>query len=250
MKRFFIFCIFSLFNPIIFGENIFVYNPKNVKPGQNIVGSSCQAVRLKGDWYLTAAHCVDIDCKDACVVEVYTENGPFRTTQENVSWLKSKSTKRSSYDLALVNFQDAKIPVGSFKSPSILIIDKTKLNTPTPKILNKSLNIPSAGLTSWGKVFYGPLSKIIFTRDVRLSHGLSGSGVFIGTDNLIAITSAATGRDWNTEFSVFSVFDDKVEQFLGQVPSLYFKHITTQDFEDIDTLPKEEKNTLISLDRD
>ena len=92
---------------------------------------------------------------------------------------------------------------------------------------------------------HNPNSKIIFTEDLGLFHGLSGAGVLTDTDELIAITSATAGKGNKIRFSVFPVFDEKVESFLVQNGlSLYFKHVNLSDFKDV----TQNKEILISLD--
>ena len=239
MRKLFVCCLFCCLASFVLGESIFIS-----KPGEK-EGKSCQAVRIKDTWFLTAAHCVSDICNAECKIEMQIPGGLIETSQKNVSWL-NEWRSNASYDIALINFKDAKIP-GVFKEPQIVIIDNSVKFT-EPKIINRSLSISfnSGTINSWDNVFYGPLSKIIFTRDMGLFHGLSGAGVFTDKGELIAITSAAAGRGHEVRFSVFSVFNEKVESFLKQKgPALYFKHLSYKDFKDADETDKE---ILISLD--
>ncbi|MBO4707217.1 MAG: trypsin-like serine protease [Elusimicrobiaceae bacterium] len=244
MRKIFIICIFCLSASFIFGEEIFVSEPGNTN------GTSCQAVRIKDTWFLTAKHCTDI-CNISCNVEVNIAGNIFKTSQQNVFWFKNRQGKNASYDIALIDFKNAKIP-GSFKEPPIFIIDNS-VRFSEPKIINRSLKIPFdingniGTVMSINPVFYGPKSQIIFTKDLGIFHGLSGAGVFTDKGELVAITSAAAGQGNNVRFSVFAAFDDKVKEFLsGKGLSLYFKHANSPDFKDI----TQDKEILISLDND
>ena len=242
MRKIFIFCFLFTFTPLIFGEEIFISQPGDKE------GKSCQAVRIKDTWFLTAAHCVADICNTSCEIEINIAGNILGTSQQNVSWY-NEWRSNASYDIALINFKDAKIP-GSFTAPTILIIDNS-IKFTEPKIINRSLKIPfdmvdKAGtIMSINPVFYGPKSQIIFTRDLGLFHGLSGAGVFTDKGELIAITSATANKGQEVQFSVFSVFNEKVEEFLnGKGLSLYFKHVNLSDFRDI----TQNKEILISLD--
>lgn len=239
MKKLFLVYLFCLLAPFVLGEEFFVSKPNEKE------GKYCQAVQIANTWFLTAAHCVADICNDACEIEMNIHSNIIKTSEKNVFWL-NEWRSNASYDIALINFKDAKIP-GVFKEPQIVIIDNS-LKFTEPKMINRSLSIPfnSGTINSWDNVFYGPLSKIIFTRDMGIFHGLSGAGVFTDRGELIAITSAAAGRGHEVRFSVFSVFNEKVESFLKQKgPALYFKHLSYKDFKDADETDKE---ILISLD--
>ena len=249
MRKFFIFCLFFLFTVCVSGEEIFISQPGEKE------GKSCQAVRIKDNWFLTAAHCVADICNISCKAEMQIDGQIIETTQKNISWLNERRGNKASYDIALINFKDAKIKE-KFKEPQILIIDDFK-NFTEPKILNRNLEIPfnfggSAGqIMSVNDVFYGPKSKTVFTRDLGLFHGLSGSGVLTDKGELIAITSAIAGQGENIRFSVFAVFDGRVESFLRQKgPLLYFKHADISDFKDTANFSEEYKEILTSLDND
>ncbi len=244
MKKLFLVYLFCLLAPFVLGEEFFVSKPNEKE------GKYCQAVQVANTWFLTAAHCVADICNDACEIEMNIHSNIIKTSEKNVFWLNSKRIGNSSYDIALINFDSAKTSP-DFKEHQILIVDNS-INISEPKILNRSLNIPfnirgNVGeILSINDVFYGPKSRIIFTKDLGIFHGLSGAGVFTNKGELIAVTSAVAGRGSEARFSVFSVFDEKVKSFLKQrIPSLYFKHLSSKDFKDADTSDKE---ILISLD--
>lgn len=246
MRKIFIICLFCLFAPFIFGEEIFIYIPGEKE------GKSCQAVRLKNTWFLTAAHCVEDICNTSCKIEIQIEGEITETSEKNVFWPNERHRNNASYDIALINFENAKVRK-DFKEPQILIADNS-IKFEEPKIFNRGLEIrynfdnSLGGILSRDEVFYGPKSKIVFTKDLGLFHGLSGAGVFTDKGELIAITSATAGQGNDVKFSVFSVFDETVESFLRQKgPSLYFKHTTLADFKNIEN-SRQDKKTLISLD--
>ena len=243
MKKLFIICLFCAITPLVFGREIFIS-----KPGDKEV-KSCQAVQIANTWFLTAAHCVTDICNDTCKIEMQIYDDIIETSQKNVYW-PNEWRSNSSYDIALINFQNKEIAKG-FKELQIIIIDNS-VKFDEPKIIDRELEVrynfggTFSGILSRYDVFYGPKSKIIFTKDLGLFHGLSGAGVFTNRGELIAITSAVAGRGNNAHFSVFSVFDEKVESFLRQkIPTLYFKHLSSKDFRDVDNSGKE---ILISLD--
>lgn len=245
MRKFFIICLLLLFAPFVFSKEIFVS-----KPGSQD-GISCQAVRIKDNWFLTAGHCIaDICSTSSCEIEMQVSDGIIKTPRKNVYWLYEKHGK-SSYDIALINFENAKIN-DSFKEPQIIIFDNS-LKFTEPKMIKRNLKIPfnfggnAGNILSRNEIFYGPKSKIIFTRDLGLFHGLSGAGVFTDKGELIAITSATASKENEGRFSVFAVFDDRVEGFLSKIPALSFKHITSSDFKNVNN---EDKEILISLDND
>lgn len=227
MKKFFIFLIFCFCTPLLFGYEVFVHktNEKN--------GSMCQAVRIKDGWFMTAAHCVLPSCLySSCQAEI-----PPGIETTKIYWPKEAESNRSSYDIALINFEGNKLP--AFREPKVLIITNTNFNE--PKMLNKRLNIPyslgqSVGqISSRGSVFYGPKHKIIYTGEFGLFHGLSGAGVMTDNGELISIVSAVAGQGGNAKFSVFSVFDDTVERFLhSKIPTLTFSYLNKNDFIEID----------------
>ena len=246
MRKIFIICFLFLFTQFVFGKEIFISEPGGKE------GKSCQAVRIKDNWFLTAGHCVSDICNTACEIEMQVPGDIIKTTQQNVFWLYEKRGNKASYDIALINFEGAKIGE-KFKEPQIIIADNS-LNFTEPKIINRGLKIKynfgntAGGILSRNQIFYGPKSKIIFTEDLGLFHGLSGTGVFTDKGELIAITSATAGKGANAHFSVFAVFDENVESFLrSKIPSLYFKHIGKTDFKDTDNKDKE---ISISLDND
>ena len=243
MRKIFLICLLFLFTPFVFGKEIFISEPGSKE------GISCQAIRIKDNWFLTAGHCVSEICNISCDIKMQVPGGIIKTSQENVSWLYEKRGK-ASYDIGLINFINAKKD-DSFKEPQIIIFDNS-LKFTEPKILKKNLKIPFNlnAATVRNEIFYGPKNKIIFTKDLGLFHGLSGAGVFTDKAELIAITSATASKGNEGRFSVFSVFDERVESFLKQKePSLHFKHITSADFRDLDNL-KEDKKILISLDNE
>ena len=246
MKKILAVLLLSFFSVLCMGEEIFISKPGDKE------GKSCQAVRIKDNWFLTAAHCVADICNAECEVKMQIPGDIIETSQKNIYWFNERQGNNASYDIALMNFKDAKIP-GKFKEPQILIVDNF-IKFAEPKIIDRSLKIPfnlggSVGeIASLNKIFYGPKSKIIFTADLGLFHGLSGAGVFTNNGELIAITSATAGRGDEIRFSVFSVFDERVESFLkSKIPSLYFKHVNRSDFTDVEKL-KHNKEILISLD--
>ena len=246
MRKIFVIFLFCLFASFTSGEEFFVSKPGNKE------GKTCQAVRIKDTWFLTAAHCVADICNTSCNVEMLIQGKIIETSQKNVFWLNENRGNNASYDIALINFKNAKIP-GEFKEPQILVVDNS-IKFTEPKVINRTLQIPfdihgSIGsITSINPVFYGPKNKIIFTSDLGLFHGLSGAGVFTDKKEIVAVTSATAGRGDEIRFSVFSVFDEKVESFLRQkLPSLYFKHTSLADFNQVDE-SKVNKKILISLD--
>lgn len=246
MKRIFVIFLFCLFTSFISGEEFFISKPSDKE------GKSCQAVRIKDTWFLTAAHCVADICNISCNIEMLIQGEIIETSQKNVFWLNESRGNNASYDIALINFKDAKIP-GKFEEPQILIVDNS-IKFTEPKVINRILQIPFdihgniGSITSINPVFYGPKNKIIFTSDLGLFHGLSGAGVFTDKKELIAVTSATAEKGDNVRFSVFSVFDEKVESFLKQkLPTLYFKHTSSEDFKPVDE-SKFDKKILISLD--
>jgi len=248
MRKIFIICLLSLLAPFISGKEIFIYRPGDEE------GKSCQAVRIKDNWFLTAAHCVSDICNTACKIKMQIAGEIIETSQKNVFWLNERRKNNASYDLALINFQGAKIRE-DFQEPQIIIADNS-LKFNEPKILDRGLEINYnfgnvfGGILSRYEVFYGPKSKTIFTQDLGLFHGLSGAGVVTDKGELIAITSATAGRGNNARFSVFSVFDERVESFLRQkMPTLYFKRLSSSDFKDL-TKSKQDKEILISLDNE
>lgn len=243
MRKILIVLFLSFLSAFSMGEEIFIASPGDKD------GKSCQAVRLKDNWFLTAAHCVTDVCNTACEVKMQISDEIIETSQKNIYWLNERQSKNASYDIALINFKNAKI-TGKFKEPQILIVDNS-LKFNEPKIINRALDIRYSfshsvgGILSRQEVFYGPKSKIIFTADLGLFHGLSGAGVFTDKGELIAITSSTAGKGNDIRFSVFSVFDDRVESFIKQkIPSLYFKHISQTDFREV----QQDKEILISLD--
>lgn len=242
MRKFSLFLIFSLFAPLVFGLEIFVHKT-NEK-----MGSSCQAVRLKDNWFMTAAHCVKPYCEySSCEAEI-----PLiaTTSKNNIHWLYKARTDKTYYDIALINFKDVK-GLPSFNPPSVLIIENNKISE--PKALNKNLTIEYSTLdgfgqmNSVGQVFYGSKRKIIFTKEFGLFHGISGAGVFTNNNELISIVSGVTGRGGNAEYSVFSSFDEEVEKFLRAVniPGLNFTYLNKKDLYEI---PEQEKEKAYSLD--
>lgn len=246
MRKVFIFWLFCLFTICISGKEIFIFKPGDTE------GKSCQAVQIKYGWYLTAAHCVADICNSKCKVQMQIHGDIAETYQKHVYWLNEKRGNKSSYDIALINFKDLKTE-DFLKDLQILIIDNS-VKLSEPKIINRSLEIPfnfgenEGKVLSRHEVFYGPKSKTIFTKDLGLFHGLSGAGVFTNKGELIAITSATAGKGTEARFSVFSVFDERVESFLKQkIPTLYFKHISPSDFKESSNL-FEDKEILISLD--
>lgn len=243
MRKILIVLLLSFLPAFSMGEEIFI-----AKPGDE-EGKSCQAVQLKDTWFLTAAHCVTDVCNTACEVKMQISEDIIETSQKNVYWLNERQSNNASYDIALINFKNAKIP-GKFKEPQILIVDNS-VKLKEPKIIDRSLEIPFnfsgniGEIASLNEIFYGPKSKIIFTADLGLFHGLSGAGVFTDKGELIAITSSTASKGNDIRFSVFSVFDDRVESFIKQkIPSLYFKHISQADFREV----QQDKEILISLD--
>lgn len=248
MRKVFIICLFFLLTPFVLGKEIFVYRLGDKE------GKSCQAVRIKDNWFLTAAHCVADVCNTACKIEMQSADNIIETSQKNVFWPNDWRKNNASYDIALINFKGAKIEE-DFKEPQIIIADNS-LKFTEPKIINRSLEIrynlgnTFGGILSRYEVFYGPKSKTIFTQDLGLFHGLSGAGVFTDKGELIAITSATAEREIDTRFSVFSVFDERVESFLRQkMPTLYFKHLSASDFKNINE-SKQDKEIVISLDNE
>ena len=234
--------------PFVSGKEIFIYRPGDKE------GKSCQAVRIKDNWFLTAAHCVADICNTACKIEIQILDSIIETHQKNVFWLNDRRKNNASYDIALINFSGAKIEE-AFKEPQIIIADNS-LKFDEPKILDRGLQInynlgnSAGGVLSRREVFYGPKSKTIFTKDLGLFHGLSGAGVFTDKGELLAITSATAERETDIRFSVFSVFDERVESFLRQkLPTLYFKHLSSSDFKELNK-SKEDREILISLDNE
>lgn len=246
MRKIFIVCFLSLLTPFVCGKEIFISNQGNKE------GKSCQAVRIKDNWFLTAAHCVADMCNTSCKVEMQIGIDIIETSEKNVFWLNEGRGNNASYDIALINFEGAKID-GGFKEPQIFIVDNS-LRFTEPKILDRNLEIrynfgnSAGGILSRHAIFYGPKSKIVFTQNLGLFHGLSGAGVFTNNNELVAVTSATAGRGDSAMFSVFSVFDERVENFLRQkIPALYFKHARITDFKDTGS-SGQDKETLISLD--
>jgi len=241
MRKLSIFFVFCFFAPLIFGMEIFVHKT-NEK-----TGSSCQAVRLKDNWFMTAAHCVKPHCEySSCEAEI-----PFgKTNKSNIFWLYKAKNDKTYYDIAVINFKDIK-PLPAFTAPKILIIKDTEDSA--PKGVNRSLSIVYSQmlapkqLNSSGYVFYGPKNKIIFTKEFGLFHGVSGAGVFTDKNELISVVSGVTGQGENAEYSVFSVFDEKVKEFLNShhIHGLDFTYLNNKDFYEI---PEQEKDKAASLD--
>lgn len=238
MRKIFIFIIFCLLTPLVFGVEIFIHDPNQKE------GSMCQAVRIKDGWFMTAAHCVLSVCKfSSCKAEI-----PPGLKTTKIYWHNEAKSDNSSYDIALINFENKELP--TFREPKILIIKNN--NFDKPEMLNKRLRIDysfgvAAGqISSQTPVFYGPKKKIIYTGEMGLFHGLSGAGVITDGGELISIVSAIAGQGANGKFSVFSVFDEKVESFLrSHITGLTFTTLSKKDFMDVDEKTNEE---VFSLD--
>lgn len=240
MRKLSVFFIFCFCAPLLFGIEIFVHKT-NEK-----TGSSCQAVRLKDNWFMTAAHCVKPHCEhSSCEAEI-----PFgKTDKSNISWYYKAKTDKTYYDIALVNFKDI-TDLSSFNPPNILILDN--ISAETPKVLKRSLSVvyskmlKPGQLNSGGYVFYGPKNKIIFTKEFGVFHGVSGAGVFTDKNELISVVSGVTGQGGSAEYSVFSVFDGEVRDFLkSHVRGLNFTYLNSKDLYEI---PEQEKEKAYSLD--
>lgn len=240
MRKLSVFFILCFFAPLLFGMEIFVHKT-NEK-----TGSSCQAVRLKDNWFMTAAHCVKPYCEhSSCEAEIPIIG---KTTKDNIHWLDKAQTNKTYYDIAIINFKDVK-GLPSFNAPTILIVKD--MGDLTPKVLNRSLSVfysqmgAPGQLNSGRYLFYGPKSKIIFTKEFGLFHGISGAGVFTNKNELISVVSGVTGQDGNAEYSVFSVFDGEVKNFLSPILGLNFTYLNSKDLYEI---PEQEKEKAYSLD--
>ena len=240
MKKFLIFLICSLFTPLLFGYEVFVHQPGKKD------GAMCQAVRIKDGWFMTAAHCVLPQCQFAdCKAEIPPG---IETPKQNIYFFNEAQTNNARYDIALINFNTVnKLPF--FREQKILIIKNANFNE--PKILNKRLRIyfslgNNAGqISSQGTVFYGPKHKIIYTGEFGLFHGLSGAGVMTDNGELISIVSAVAGQGGSAKFSVFSVFDERVESFLrSKIPGLTFTYLDQNDFIEADEKANKEAFSL------
>ena len=238
MRKIFIFIIFCLLTPLVFGVEIFIHDPNQKE------GSMCQAVRIKDGWFMTAAHCVLSVCKfSSCKAEI-----PPGLETTKIYYHNEAQADNPRYDIAIINFESKELP--SFREPKILIIKNN--NFDKPQILNKRLRIDySFGVTagqisSQTPIFYGPKKKIIYTRELGLFHGLSGSGVMTDGGELISVVSAIAGQGANGKFSVFSVFDEKVESFLrSRIPGLTFTTLSKKDFMELD---EKANSDVFSLD--
>lgn len=240
MKKISVFFILCLLARSLFAIEIFVHKTNEKK------GAMCQAVRIKDDWFMTAAHCVLPYCENSsCEAEI-----PLgKTTKENIYWPDKARTDKSYYDIALINFKDIK-GLTSFNAPSVLVIKNSDIST--PQSLNRNLVInfylggQSGQLQSAGQLFYGPKNKIIFTKEFGLFHGVSGAGVLTNKNELISVVSGVAGQGAKGEYAVFSVFDEYVKRFLeSKISSLNYTYLDKKDFSEV---PEQYKEKVYSLD--
>lgn len=240
MRKFFVFFILCLIAPSLFAIEIFVHKTNEKK------GAMCQAVRIKDNWFMTAAHCVLPYCENSpCEAEI-----PLgKTTKENISWPDKAKTSRTYYDIALINFKDVK-GLPAFTEPSVLIIKESDISTPQSLNRNLVINFYLGGqggqIQSAGQLFYGPKNKIIFTREFGLFHGISGAGVLTNKNELISLVSGVAGQGSRGEFSVFPVFDEYVKGFLeSKNLFLNYTYLNKKDFSEV---PDQYKEKVYSLD--
>ena len=251
MKKIFILSLFCLLAPSIFGVEIFVHKIGEKK------GFMCQAVRLKDNWFLTAAHCVVPYCDGYnCEAEIPLPNGNvIKAAKQDISWLNDAKINKTYYDIALIKFDTSKYSLPAYNPVTVLIIKD--FNFDTPKILKRSLEITFSSVGEAGQilsrspVLYGPNNKIIFTEEMGLFHGVSGAGVMtnkvssLGVRELISVVSGVASNGGAIKFSVFSVFDEKVKDFLRPVSGLSFSYLTANDFSEVGERYKE---AALSLD--
>ncbi|MCR5504799.1 MAG: S1 family peptidase [Elusimicrobiaceae bacterium] len=237
MRKIFIFIIFCLLTPLVFGVEVFIHVPNQKE------GSMCQAVRIKDGWFMTAAHCVPSVCKfSSCKAEI----APGIETTKIYSHSEAQPNN-PRYDIAIINFESKEL--SSFRGPKILIMKNN--NFDKPKMLNKrlwidySLGAGGGQISSKLPIFYGPKKKIIYTGESGLFHGLSGAGVMTDSGELISVVSAVAGQGANGKFSVFSFFDEKVESFLSRIPGLTFTTLNKNDFTEVD---EKANSDVFSLD--
>ncbi len=244
MKRYFVLLLFCVLTPVVFGVEIFVS-----KTGESS-GSLCQAVRVKGAWFMTAAHCVVPSCKNSsCKAEIQVSGEIIEAQKQNIYWLNKARENKTYYDVALINFESAKkLPI--YTETPILILKNIDFSV--PKILNRRLGITYSlhgevgQILSRGPVFYGPKNKIIFSEEMGLEHGISGAGVMTEKGEIISVVSAVAGQGGKVKFSVFSAFDEEVEKFLrSHIPSIKTKIANEKDFENV---PEGDIAIVASLD--
>lgn len=198
------------------------------KTGSAQIGK-CQGVRLRRNWFITAAHCVENICAGACSVQARLIVGTnyeldLRTSSPRIykqNKQSKDSKKNAGYDIALIFFppQDSRldymdpsthsglnekrflsrIPNAQIYSaatkatniPTIASIDSTE-----NIMLNKKLSVASIWdgrrdvLKNKNPVFYSPKQHYIFTKNFGIKQGISGSGVMTNTGELIGVVTA------------------------------------------------------------
>ncbi|ACC98657.1 peptidase S1 and S6 chymotrypsin/Hap [Elusimicrobium minutum Pei191] len=181
-------------------------------------GYSCNAVRLNSNWFLTAAHCVDVCYWKNCTIKIDMKNGNVHTVAHTSSnrkvYIKSGFSQNSfaaKDDLALIKADNA----GHSGSLTVLKFDaKDYVMTD-----NFSFAASSGMLGGQSEMFFSVKEGVGYVNDLQLWGGMSGGGVFDSRGYLVGIISGGGGM------AAFPVFNRENYIFLLSAGSIQSKDL-------------------------
>ena len=138
--------------------------------------------------------------------------------------------------------------------PNILI-----LNTQTAKILNRMLMVPSISgkdakvLKSHDLVFFSPKNQYIFTSNFGIVQGVSGSGVFTATGELVGIVSTMgqlyRGAENNLAYTFLTVFDNNAFSFIKKHAGVQRPKETAEtDISYFKVIPEDQRELIFAIE--